>query len=274
MIGKSIRINQARILQDTSEASERLATPELPDTRSELALPLRSRDHVVGALTVQSIQTNAFDEESISILQSMADQVAVALDNARLFVEAREALETTRRAYAQLSQDSWREYLRPRQSSGMVRSKDGFALLESQQKDRTAADRRSCSQALPIRLRGQVIGEIELVKSEHAGGWTPEETLLLENLMDQLGATLESARLYEETRRKAERERMASEITAKVRASNDPQAILQTAVQELRQALHANRAQVLIQAAPVPLPAAVEPVTKPRSNGASPKEAS
>lgn len=66
----------------------------------------------------------------------------------------------------------------------------------------------------------------------------------METLCDQLSVALESAQLYEDTRRRAERERLTSEITAKVRASNEPQVILSTAVSELRRALQASRAQV------------------------------
>jgi len=65
-------------------------------------------------------------------------------------------------------------------------------------------------------------------------------------LVEQLNTALDSARLYQETRRRAERERLAGEITAKLRATNDPQVILQTAIQELRQALGAARTQALL----------------------------
>ena len=84
-------------------------------------------------------------------------------------------------------------------------------------------------------------------KPEEAGKWTENEVTLMETLGDQLGVALESARLYENARRRAERERLTGEITAKVRSSNDPQVILQTAVLELRRALQASRAQVLLQ---------------------------
>ena len=248
MIGKSISIKEARILQDTEEVSERHATPELPGTRSELALPLRSRDRVVGALTVQSDQVKAFDEESITTLQVMADQVAVALDNARLFVEAREALETTRRAYAQLSRDSWREYLRTRQYPGLARSKSGFAALDVQAASQAGEGRDGRHKMLPIRLRGEVIGEIELVKAEGGGEWTPEETLLLENLMEQLGATLESARLYQETQQRAAREQLVGSVTSRVRETLDIEMVLKTAVKEIRKALGVPEAVIRLAA--------------------------
>jgi GAF domain-containing protein len=101
--------------------------------------------------------------------------------------------------------------------------------------------------ALPIKIRDQVIGVVKLSKPREAGRWTADEIDLMETIGDQLSVALESARLYEETRRRAERERLTSEITARIRASNDPSAILQTAVRELRQALQADRAQIMLQ---------------------------
>jgi GAF domain-containing protein len=99
---------------------------------------------------------------------------------------------------------------------------------------------------IPIKIRQQVAGVVRLCKPSQAAKWAPAEIDLMQALSDQLGVALESARLYEETRRRAERERLTSEITARMRSSDDPQLILQTAIQELRRALQASRAQVLL----------------------------
>jgi GAF domain-containing protein len=103
--------------------------------------------------------------------------------------------------------------------------------------------------AVPIKIREQIAGVVKLKKPEFASNWTDNEIALMETLSDQLSVALESARLYEETQRRAERERLAGEITARMRASNDPQVILKTAVRELRRALQTQRAQILIQTA-------------------------
>jgi GAF domain-containing protein len=102
---------------------------------------------------------------------------------------------------------------------------------------------------VPIKFQEQVTGVIRLSKPE-TGKWSAEEKAFVEALADQLYLALESARLYQETQSRAERERLAGEIISKVRASNNPQVILQTAVQELRQALQAKQAQVLMQSNP------------------------
>ena len=85
MIGWCVANNRARIALDVGMDAVRFDNPELPDIRSECALPLRSRSKVLGALTVQSNETSAFDQDTITALQTMADQVAIGLENARLF---------------------------------------------------------------------------------------------------------------------------------------------------------------------------------------------
>ncbi|MFQ5421262.1 MAG: GAF domain-containing protein [Anaerolineae bacterium] len=77
-----------RITQDVQADKEWLPNPYLPDTRSELALPLRVRGQISGALTVQSVEPDAFSEEQIGILQTMGDQLAVAIENVRLLRRA------------------------------------------------------------------------------------------------------------------------------------------------------------------------------------------
>ena len=137
-------------------------------------------------------------------------------------------------------------------------------MLEAREKGDTVQTENNIL-AIPIKIRDHVAGVIRLRKSSGdelrspapdrpPGGqskvaWNKEEIAIIETLSDQLGVALESARLYEDTRRRAERERLTSEIISKVRSSNDPQVILQTAVSELRRALQASRAQVGLDSA-------------------------
>jgi GAF domain-containing protein len=91
MIGWSVANRQARIALDVGEEAVHFKNPILPDTHSEMALPLISRDEVIGAITVQSIERGAFSDEDITLLQTMADQLANAIVNARLFENADQA---------------------------------------------------------------------------------------------------------------------------------------------------------------------------------------
>jgi signal transduction histidine kinase len=84
MIGACTALNQARIALDVGKEAVWFNNPFLPDTRSEMALPLSLRGQVIGALTVQSVEEAAFSAEDISSLQALADQLAVAINNSRL----------------------------------------------------------------------------------------------------------------------------------------------------------------------------------------------
>jgi GAF domain-containing protein/HAMP domain-containing protein len=264
MIGWSIANAQARVALEAGEDAVRLATAELPDTRSEAALPLRSRGRVLGALTVQHIRPGAFDEDTIVVLQTMTDQVAVALDNARLFAESQEALEATRRAYGELGGEAWVEFLRVRPDLGYRSDERGItnagdiwrpemerALQEGEvvQGDGTDAEAKR-PLAVPIRVRGDVIGVLDTYKPADAGEWTAEEVALLETLAEQLGLALDSARLYQDTQRRAAREQLTREITDRMRRATDVEDIVQTAVDELSRVLGTSRTFVRLGVAP------------------------
>jgi GAF domain-containing protein len=101
--------------------------------------------------------------------------------------------------------------------------------------------------AVPVKIRDQVAGVVRLSKTPEGGEWRPEEIALVERLSDRLSAALESARLFGETRRAAEREHLTSEITTRMRSTNDPQMVLQIAARELRKVLRADKAQLRVQ---------------------------
>lgn len=257
MIGWCIANAQARIAQLAEADAVRLASPELPDTRSEAAIPLRSRGQVIGAISVQSRQVNAFDETRVAVLQTLADQLATAVDNARLFHASQSALEAERRAYDTISQAAWAEWLQSRPSFSVRSDLSGIRLsrliwndemeqaLKQQRTiiidpppnggERAAQDGEggTARLALPIQVRGAPLGVIEISKPASAGGWSEDEVTLLETIIEQLGVALDSARLYSETQKKADQERLVGEITAHMRQSLDVEAVLKTAIEDI-----------------------------------------
>lgn len=88
MIGQCIASGQSHIALDVEAERSHFRNPLLPQTRSEMALPLVSRGEVIGAITIQSATRRAFSEEDVAALQTMADQLATAISNARLFQDA------------------------------------------------------------------------------------------------------------------------------------------------------------------------------------------
>jgi GAF domain-containing protein/CheY-like chemotaxis protein len=97
MIGAATGLRQARIALDVGDEPVHFKNPYLPDTRSEMALPLIVGDEVIGALTVQSTEEAAFGDDDIITLQTMADQLAVAINNANLHLENRRLLARVER---------------------------------------------------------------------------------------------------------------------------------------------------------------------------------
>jgi GAF domain-containing protein len=97
MIGAAIQNRQGRIALDVGEEAAFFENPHLPDTRSEMALPLVVGDEVIGALTVQSTEEAAFHDEDIAALQTMADQLAVAIHNSNLHREKQTLLRQAER---------------------------------------------------------------------------------------------------------------------------------------------------------------------------------
>jgi len=265
MIGRAIERREARIALDVGDEPVRFENPLLPRTRSEAALPLQSRGRVFGAISVQSDQPAAFDQDTLLVLQTMADQVAVALDNAYLFAEAEASLQAARRATAEMSREGWAELLRARRDLGYHSDERGILeadeswrpeALAALQSGRTvlgggrqdggsgtaASDPQSL--AVPIKVAGKVIGVVSSRKPDRVGTWSTEEIETLESLVEQMAVSLESARLYQETQTRAAREQMVAEITSRLRASLDPDTILRTTVQELGRVLQAELTSV------------------------------
>lgn len=264
MVGWCTANAQARIALDVGEEAVRFDNPLLPETRSEMALPLASRGRVIGALDVQSVEAGAFSDEDISVLQIMADQIAVAIDNARLFTEAQARLEEVQAAHRSYLQASWDEFLLTRATTSYEYVQPGVTLLREAalpEIEQAMAQRRTMALSgsgdgeggetqarsalvTPIALRGQVIGALGLQEADGTRQWTADEIALVEAVADQMALAIENARLFEATQARAHRERLIREITGKVQGSIDLDTILQTTVQELGRALGASHAVV------------------------------
>jgi GAF domain-containing protein len=235
IVGYVTKRHEPRIALDVGMDAIHFKNPFLPDTRSEMALPLSVGERILGALDVQSNMPAAFTEEDVAVLQVLANQVAIAIENVRLLEETQAALELSRRAYGELSREAWLERLQS-QPLGFHRDANGLTQINQPQKlESGEADEQLFT--IPIQVRGQTLGFIHARKSERAGAWSIEQTALLNTLVDQLGVALDTARLYEETQERAERERMVGEITSHMRETLDLETVLQTAAREMRRAL-------------------------------------
>jgi GAF domain-containing protein len=249
MIGRCIKQGQARIALDVGREAVRFDNPLLPETRSEMALPLRSRGQVIGAMTVQSKVAAAFDEAGVAIMQTMADQVAVAIDNARLFAETEAALKEMEAVHRSYLRETWSEYLGVAETTEYDTA--GPGAVSGTEIERAVAGRGATVVAgpppgqggvapqpalvAPIVLRDEMIGTLGI--HDKAGGppreWTEEERVLVEAVANRLALAAENLRLLDETRRRAAQERLISEVTARMRETLDVDAVLDTGVAEI-----------------------------------------
>jgi GAF domain-containing protein/HAMP domain-containing protein len=258
IVGYVTEKREPRIAMDVGQDAVYFDNPDLPETRSEMALPLITGGELLGALDVQSVEEAAFTQEDIATLQVLAGQVAVAIENANLFAETQAALETARQAYGQVSREAWLKILRSRPDIGYICDNRGrtepakSGLTEEMVRTRNAGrvmqpDPQSI--LVPFKIHDQPIGMIRMQKPVGTSEWTKKEIDLVEALAGNLSDALEAARLYSDSQGRAERERILAEITAKVRATTDINVIMETAVQELARALRISRGVIQLRQA-------------------------
>jgi len=260
IVGYVAGSGQPRIALDVGEDAVFFNNPDLPETRSEMALPLKIRDRVIGVLDVQSERPAAFSEKDVAVLQTLADQVALAIENARLLEESQRALRELEALYGQRLREAWAERV-ARQPAAYRYTGVGvgpvppslaqeMGALPPQHQPVLQQDGDGHRLIAPIRLRGQTFGSIVLRQDPQEKPWSPEEVALVEELSTQIGLALENARLLEETRRRAAREQLTREITDKMRRAVGIEDIIQTAVDELSRALGTSRTFVRLGMAP------------------------
>ena len=196
-----------------------------PPTASLVGLPLVVRGKVTGVLEVEILKPEAISQNDAEVLQLLADQLAAAIENARLVTASRTTVEQLQSVTGEGTRRAWHEYLKGHvlayqftpagvSSSGPGTSGNGAQPL-----------------TVPVVLRGQEIGSISLQRKAGAQ-WTPSEQDLLEKLAAQVALALENARLIEETRQRALQEQTVSVVSGRFSRSLDVDALLQVAVRE------------------------------------------
>jgi len=262
LVGYATGSGKARIALNVGADAAHFQNPFLPDTRSEIALPLIVRGKVIGALDVQSVEENAFGGDDVTVLQTMTDQLAIAIDNIRLIGSLNRSVQDLEKAYGQYTEDAWRTFLRSSRKSGKggvsgyrfdnheiapvedTPAESIAALSEAKTVIEAGADGASTRLAVPIRLRDQVLGVLDLSFGE--ARLTEETVSLVEEASARLALVLENARLLQEAQRLAAREQQINLISSQVRSSANTDAILQNTVRELGKALGATRTFIQI----------------------------
>ena len=233
--------------------------PFLPNTHSELAVPLKVESRIIGVLDVHSDQPQAYTAEEIAIMQIMADQLASAIERTRLLQTVENSLNELEGAYGRYTIESWKGLV-----EGVQKGNKGYrfdniriqAISELPEIGKQALNtgttirsngnhqksEKQNSVAIPIKLRGQTIGVVTVKLKDH---YNANTVSTIESAAERLALAMESARLYEEARLRADREQSISRITTAISTPTEYEEILQTTVREIGKML--NGTEVAIQ---------------------------
>ncbi len=254
LVGFVASRKQARIAQHVEQDATYLADSDLPETKSEAGLPLLVGRELIGVLDVQSTQANAFSGQDVNVLMTLANQIAISVQNARLFGETRRALVEAEKTYQQFIQQGWSRIIKSAPVQGYKYSQIGLSPL-----DETLAiepvpegagletpETRSAILSIPIKLRDQTIGTVSIHPTDFSARELDEDELtIIQATVERAALALENARLLEDSQRRATRERAISEISSKISEQSEIEAVLRSAAEELGKKL--SNAEVIVE---------------------------
>lgn len=262
LVARAARSGEIVSVDNVREAEDWLPNPLLPDTYSEMAVPIILEGQVVGVLDVQQDEVAGLDEGDANLLRSLANQVAVAIRNARLFEEVEHTLDEARTAQERYVEQSWQKskaavrhsqhlYADPDAAPMDAAKQQAMAKVRQQAQEEAGPtvvtvgeNERQQSLVAPVNLREKTIGTLQLYSSRPDQSWTDDDLAVIEAVVDQLAETAESMRLFEETRSRAGREQTIREITEKMRTATSLEELVKTATEELGERLSAGHALV------------------------------
>jgi len=244
IVGYVAGTSKPRIALDTGADAIYFNNPDLPETRSEMALPLiQTGGQIIGILDIQSTEPNAFNREDIEILIILADQVSVAIANARLYEKTQKSLIEAEMLYRRDLQIGWKKFTNSQKIAGVRRIGMNANLYTTPMNLSGAVEvinsgtayiknDKNSQMTIPVKLRGEVVGMLN-VHTDEERKWTDDEMDIITAIVERAALSIENARLLEESRMAAEKERAISEISAKISSNTQIEMILKTAVREL-----------------------------------------
>ena len=235
-VGSNSVIGRVTARGQTVMASDTLAgdvpwqpNPLLPDTRAEMALPLRIEDRVIGALDVQSKQPDVFTDEMVRIFEVLADQLAIAIENARLLTESEQRVREIDALNRQLTRGSWQAF-----SNEWARPPVGYVYDQMQITPiRSDTDQQIARRIeTAIQVHGETIGTLATTLPDNHE-LRQEDRLLVEAVAERVALAVENARLFQQTQHAlAETERLY-ETARTVSSAPDLETIYQLVVEQL-----------------------------------------
>ena len=253
VVGFAAQSGQPRMALDVGMDAVFFDNPDLPNTRSEVALPLKARGQTIGILDVQSTESGAFSTEDLQVLTALANQVSIALENARLLTETRTALTQVQEVYNEFSKTEWSRTIsnieQPgfRYRAGRVEMLEGALqnseVISAVQNGEIVAehpngfDEKRSSVAVPVKLRGEVIGVLHVEANDPSREWQQDEVGLIASVAERAAVAMENARLFQDARRRAAKEQTISEATSRIGSALNIENILHATAEELERVL-------------------------------------
>lgn len=262
LVARAARTGRIVKVDNVRQVDDWLPNPLLPDTYAEMAVPIILNEQVVGVLDVQQNRVGELDAGDVSLLRSLASQVAVALNNALLFEQTRTALAETEAAHQRYLTQAWTKFevtqsvLQAEEKSDnlnvnfeaintikqqVVHDRKPVIITPEKTHDNGHSNSVPATVIAPLKLREQVIGTLGVLDAEPNRQWTSEEIALIETISEQASLALENARLFDETSRRAGREKVIADVTREVWASGELEHVMQTAVSQLGVTLDASK---------------------------------
>ncbi|MCC7118010.1 MAG: GAF domain-containing protein [Anaerolineales bacterium] len=258
VVGVTLQTGQSQIAS-AFERSLATKNPHLPESKSEIGLPLRGKSLTIGVLNIHSKEENAFTKREIQIFQILADQLSSAINNAQLVEQVETTLAELNTSNRAQTRFNWSA---KSQQEKLAYEYDGMKIqpmpenlpteLLNQLADGNAIILEAKNEwagttlVAPLIVSGQVIGVLGM---ERAGArWTSEEISIAEATANRTAITLENARLLEESQRRALKEKTISESTSRISAALSVENILGIAVEELEKVL--GDSELALQIAP------------------------
>jgi GAF domain-containing protein len=261
VVGFCSQTGQPRIALDVGADAFFFNNPDLPNTRSEVALPMKSRKETIGVLDVQSTEAGAFSSEDLQVLTALANQVSIALENARLLTETRAALTQVQEVYNEFTRAEWGRTIAQTEQPGFRYQTGRIEMLENAlqnpevvsalQSGEVMANQGNGSRpqhaavAVPVKLRGEIIGILHIESNDPLKQWQNDEISLVQAVAERAAFAMENARLFQDARRRAVKERLISEATSRISGALSLENILQTTAEELDRVLGGS--EILIQ---------------------------
>jgi GAF domain-containing protein len=213
---------------------------KFPRTRSRMALPLTVRNDVIGILDIHAEQPNSITMQDAEVLQTLADLVAISLDNVRLINETKNLLQQLEVSTSVQARETWSKFT--------SRHKPAYQYTPAGIRPIFTSNKHDDQDGLqiPLVLQGQKIGNITLKRKGSAMTWSDRERNLVKKVADQVALAVENSRLVDETQKSALRDQVIANISARVRETLDVESVLRTAATELRRVFDLKEAEISI----------------------------